>query len=178
MQVSWRSEQTRSTSSQPRLPVLTTHTVLPGPVNLWSLFPRTYFFLPGAFFRKTFFRRNQVASLRVCIVDCQKLEPPRGVEYLAKTFWSWPRAECRGRRSATRQRRRGQAGAVPAPARDARQVWCTPHGRARSVGGASLRPAGADRPKVRQRRDLSRRRGCGRGRSGAVGVRPYAAGDA
>ena len=63
MQVSWRSEQTRSTSSQPRLPVLTTHTVLPGPVNVWSLFPRTYFFLPGAFFRKTFFRRNQVAPL-------------------------------------------------------------------------------------------------------------------
>jgi hypothetical protein len=117
-------------------------------------------------------------ALGLGIVDCKKLEPPRGVEYLAKTFWSWPRAECRGRRSATRQRRRGQAGAVPAPARDARQVWCTPHGRARSVGGASLRPAGADRPKVRQRRDLSRRRGCGRGRSGAVGVRPYAAGDA
>ena len=44
-------------------PVLTTHTVLPGAVNLWVLFPRTYFFLPGAFFRKTFFRRNQVASL-------------------------------------------------------------------------------------------------------------------
>ena len=63
MQVSWRSEQTRSTSSSPRLPVLTTHTVLPGAVNLWVLFPRTYFFLPGAFFRKTLFRRNQVASL-------------------------------------------------------------------------------------------------------------------
>ena len=65
MQVSWRSEQTRSTSYPPRLPVLTTHTVLPGPVNLWSLFPRTYFFLPGAFSRKSVFRRNQGAPLRV-----------------------------------------------------------------------------------------------------------------
>ena len=65
VQVSWRSEQTRSTSSQPRLPVLTTHTVLPGPVNVWSLFPRTYFFLPGAFLRKSVFRRNQGASLRL-----------------------------------------------------------------------------------------------------------------
>ena len=64
MQVSWRLEQTCSTSYQPRLPVLTTHTVLPGPINLWSLFPRTYFFLPGAFFRKTFSDRKQGASLR------------------------------------------------------------------------------------------------------------------
>ena len=66
------SEQTRSTSSSPRLPVLTTHTVLPGPVNLWSLFPRTYFFLPGAFFRKSVFRGNQVAPLRGGSVDGRK----------------------------------------------------------------------------------------------------------
>ena len=44
-------------------PVLTTHTVLPG--NLWFLFSRTYFFLPGTFFRKTFSDRKQVASLRI-----------------------------------------------------------------------------------------------------------------
>ena len=42
IQSAWRLEQTRSTSSQARLPVLTTHTVLPG--NLWFLFPRTYLF--------------------------------------------------------------------------------------------------------------------------------------
>ena len=63
MQVSWRSEQTRSTSSSPRLPVLTTHTVLPGAVNLWALFPRTYFFLPDTFSRKTFSDRLRTPPL-------------------------------------------------------------------------------------------------------------------
>ena len=35
----------------------------PGTVNLWVLFPRTYFFLPGAFFRKTFSDRKQGGPL-------------------------------------------------------------------------------------------------------------------
>ena len=63
MQVSWRSEQTRSTSYPPRLPVLTTHTVLPGAVNVWVLFPRTYFFLPDTFFRKKFSDRLRTPPL-------------------------------------------------------------------------------------------------------------------
>ena len=43
--------------------VLTTHTVLPGPVNLWVLFPRTYFFLPDTFSRKTFSDRLRTPPL-------------------------------------------------------------------------------------------------------------------
>ena len=46
----------------------------PGTVNLLVLFPRTYFFLPDTFFRKTFFRRKQGASLT-------QISPTR-------TFWS------------------------------------------------------------------------------------------
>ena len=39
----------------------------PGPVNLWFLFPRTYFFLPGTFSRKTFSDRLRTAPLTVAV---------------------------------------------------------------------------------------------------------------
>ena len=111
MQVSWRSEQTQSTSSQPRLPVLTTHTVLPGPVNLWSLFPRTYFFLPGAFFRKTFFRRKQGASLRESRSACP---------FRSRAGALAPGPSCRAPGS-----RPAWCSVTPLPARSGSVSWCS-----------------------------------------------------
>ena len=67
MQVSWRSEQTRSTSYLARLPVLTTHTVLPKLDRSFmvSFSPEriSFYLITGHFFRKTFSDRKQGAPL-------------------------------------------------------------------------------------------------------------------